>query len=523
LKTGYDRFHRLLPVIILILGAALRFHALSHDARLHPDEALFATFARKAAVNGDWLLRGPLDKTPLSIYAQALSMMLVGVQSLPDGVLALDVHIGEFAARLPGTLASILLLAVIYALAKRPYGDPTALIALFLAACSPYLLAFSATAFTDGLMLLCITLALWGASRGRWWWAGVWLALGFACKQQALLYVPLVVGLAYLTPRPPLHLMERGRFSHVKPLATGWRGVGGEVLRFALPLLAIFALLAAWDAARAQESSLWALAVANNQPAGLIQPDEALPSLQTWARYAGHFFGPAWLTALLLGVGLFGCARRVIVASHDRRTRIDVILLVYCLGYFLLHGLVALPTHDRYLLPLLPPLILLVARGLNQIRKSVSQRHRGTEDQRGIVFSVSLFLCISALLFFPAAFDAAEGRVDVGGDRGEHDGIDRLGAYLEGKPLGTIIYDHWLGWELGYYLGTWSNKRLTYYPTAGALAADAAAQPDPAPRYLPAPAYTAVQPWLSALAARGFKIFEDYRSTKFVVYRLVPP
>ena len=116
-----------------------------------------------------------------------------------------------------------------------------------------------------------------------------------------------------------------------------------------------------------------------------------------------------------------------------------------------------------------------------------------------------------------------EGRIDVGGDRGEHQGIDQLGAYLNSKPLGTIVYDHWLGWELGYYLGTWSNKRLTYYPNASALAADAAAQSDPAPRYFPAPARAALDPWLGQLAAAGFKISRDYRTQSFVVYRLIPP
>src|SRR5262245_39810657 len=134
-------------ILILFVGSALRFQALARDVRFHPDEALFATFARSTAVNGDWLLHGNLDKTPLSIYAIAFSMNLFGITTLPNGVLTLDVHAGEFAARVPSTLASILMMAVMYAVAKRLYGrlsaaNLTPLIAMMLSAISPFFLAF---------------------------------------------------------------------------------------------------------------------------------------------------------------------------------------------------------------------------------------------------------------------------------------------------------------------------------------------------------------------------------------------
>ncbi|MBZ0303039.1 MAG: glycosyltransferase family 39 protein, partial [Anaerolineae bacterium] len=201
-------YHRIAILLILLLAAGLRFHALGQDTRFHPDEALFATFARGAAVNGDWLLHGVLDKPPLTIYADALSMMVVGVTTLPDGVLTLDAHRGEFAARLPGTLASLVLVAVMFPLTRRLYpraGVFPALAAMLLMALSPYALAFSATAFTDGLMLLCLALALWMSAAGRWGWAGFWLAVGFGCKQQALLYVPLVAAVLWIARQTDYH------------------------------------------------------------------------------------------------------------------------------------------------------------------------------------------------------------------------------------------------------------------------------------------------------------------------------
>ena len=64
----------ILPLLILLVGTGLRFHGLARDARFHPDEALYNTFARDAAVYGDWLFARPLDKPPLMLYANALSM-----------------------------------------------------------------------------------------------------------------------------------------------------------------------------------------------------------------------------------------------------------------------------------------------------------------------------------------------------------------------------------------------------------------------------------------------------------------
>jgi 4-amino-4-deoxy-L-arabinose transferase-like glycosyltransferase len=165
--------NRVLPLFIILLGTGLRIHALIQDIRFHPDEAFYSTFARAAALNGDWWFSGALDKPPLVLYLNALSQVFVGDS--------------ELAARLPGALASILLLPIIYALAKSLYkhtGDtPLPMIALLLTALSPFALAFSATALTDGPMLLFMALALWMLARNRWGWSGLGLGHGHNFSQ----------------------------------------------------------------------------------------------------------------------------------------------------------------------------------------------------------------------------------------------------------------------------------------------------------------------------------------------------
>ncbi|MBI5666642.1 MAG: hypothetical protein HZC41_01430 [Chloroflexi bacterium] len=495
---------------MLFIAAWLRFHALAQEARFQPDEALFATFARNAAVQGDWLLHGALDKTPLTIYASAVSMTLVGVTSLPNGVLTLESRAGEFAARVPNVFASILLVAAMGALAKRLYPKDvgTRSIVSLLVALSPFALAFSATAFTDGLMLLFIVLSLWLAAARRPLWAGVWLALGFAGKQQALLYAPLVLLVGWGVGVSKRESIGEG----LRPSPTP--ALFRSAALFSLPLIVVFLLLLiAWDAARGQSVSLWALAAANNDPGRLIRADEVLPRLAQWVSYGQWFAGYGWLTAVLTIFAALTFLRRLVRQPRRRETLFDALLLAYLLAYFLLHWVVAFNTYDRYLLPLLPVTLLLLARGLDWILPV------GTRS----IVSLQMLLLIIGLLGVLPALDAAKGRIPIGGDRGQHDGIDALAAYLNQKPLGTIIYDHWLGWELGYYLGVWSDKRRVYHSTPAALAADARLQPDPAPRYFPVPAGQPVQPWLDALRAAGFGVSLVYDDGRFHVYELTRP
>ena len=59
----------------------------------------------------------------------------------------------------------------------------------------------------------------------------------------------------------------------------------------------------------------------------------------------------------------------------------------------------------------------------------------------------------------------------IGGDHGANDGIDQVADYLKTLPSGTVVYDHWLAWELGYYLGD-GFVYLAYFDTPAALADD---------------------------------------------------
>ncbi len=474
--------------VILLVAVLLRVVALGQDVRFHPDEAFFATFARQAAVHGDWMLPGPLDKSPLSIYGAALSMHFFAAHTTPDDVIDVSLRAGEMAARLPGVFAGLLLVALVIAWGRALWGIGPALLAGLLVALSPYAIVFSAAAFTDMLLVALVTGALWLAMRDHPIASGGLLALAFATKQQALLLLPLLLGVMWAT-----HQLD-----------------GRRLRRFGLALALGVGALLLWDAAR-PENSIFALAAANNRPDGALAPvGEWLPRLAQWARYGGWLLGPPPLTAVLLLIGVW--------AAWQSRSRLDRVLWGYTLAYFALHAIANFNLYDRYLLPLLPPLTLMAGRGLHRLLAS-----EPAVRWRRLLLVAGALLVTGLML---NGWQAAHWRIDLGRD---HYPLDRSGEivtlarYLNAKPLGAIIYDHWLGWEMGYYLGAWTDKRRVYYPEPSVLAHDARLNPDPAPRYLIAPAGVELDSWLRALAQARFDLRLDYRLPSFVVIRVIPP
>ena len=89
--------------------------------------------------------------------------------------------------------------------------------------------------------------------------------------------------------------------------------------------------------------------------------------------------------------------------------------------------------------------------------------------------------------------------------------MTRWRHHLNAKPVATVIYDPWLGWELGYYLGQWHDKRRVHYPTPAALVAGALALDEAsATATFVAPVDQPHDDWLAALRGLGFGVDVDY-------------
>lgn len=451
----------LLPALVILVGALLRIALLGVDARLHPDEALFAAQARTITAHGDLLLRGAdLDKSPLTIYSLALSFKLLGPS--------------EFAARLPNVFASALAIAALYRLACALCGDRvTGLLAALLLALSPYDLAFAATAFTDVQATLWALVAALLAARGRWSLAGAAAALMIASKLNAALALPLIIALG---------LAQTARDDDPP------RAILARLARFAGPLLIGLALLALWDAARAPQS-FWALNAARNNPGRLIRSDELLPRLEAWGGWLRYVTGAPLLSLTLL-------AGALILLAHDWRSRTraalsDWLIAIWTVAFLAAHWLIAVNTYDRYLHTLVPFLLLLGARGAVRAVRAAKV---------GRAVPVAL-LALTVAAMSPGIVSALRGEAPLGGDQGRHAGIDVLADALNRKLAGAVVYENGLGWELAYYLGAQPGVRVVHTPQPEALAGEVAGRTDT--RYFVAPSAAYAAPWLNALAREG--------------------
>ena len=429
-------------LVVLMIGMSLRVPSAIRDMRFQVDEALYATIARQVTLHHDlYLINTIIDKPPLLFWAMGSALELFGVN--------------EFAARLPNVAASLVTLALIYALAKRLYPDwRVSLIATLLLAVSPFDRAFAATAFTDPLLTMFVLGGCVLALYGRWRLAGLALALAFATKPSALQWIPLTIALAATQ-------------------CTRWQRALRGVLDLATGFAIGFAPLIIWSATRAVIPDFWALNLHNNNPERFIRAEELSPRLTAWLGWL-NTIAPlpviGWLSAPIqvirqnlagpipfrsltengTGVNADGPLNNPKSMTVSRAIAIDLILTTYTLGSLALWWLVAFPVYDRYLHTLAPLMLLLCARVLVAVWNRLPLPFVGL---------AMLVLCMPL----------TTAQLAVAGDPAEFTGIDHLAAVLNTLPIDTMVYDHSLGWELGYYLGPKPPIRLIWQSTVDDL------------------------------------------------------
>jgi 4-amino-4-deoxy-L-arabinose transferase-like glycosyltransferase len=479
-------------VAIIWLAAVLRFRAFFAN-RFHADEALFASWARLVAAGRDPLLQTQvLDKPPLLFYLQAAAYPLLGPL--------------ESAARLPGLVASLLVIPLTAALAWRISGQRTAAIisALFLALI-PLTIQFSATAFIDPVLAVFLLIACISVVAGRPSLAGLSFGLAIATKYQAWLYLPLI-------------------------LVLGWSGGWSRRAwsRWAAGIVPILLLLISWAAARPEAVQLWSQQMANFGGVRLAWSWELGPRLLAWSRL--------WVLALGLPFTVATLALAFVAAmlriANDQPTNLhpehlywqiarqpaNLIagwLLLYLLGYFLLHWLIAVPIWDRYLLPLMPLLAVIIGIGIGRFWLVISDRPR---------LLLAGVLAGIALLQAPWASAARNGLYPIGGLTTADEGAAEIGQYLADAPAGTVLYDHWYGWHWRYHLFD-RGVYVSWFPHAQGLVEDLhvfvrQATDGSAARFVVLPASAVAQPVIRVIEDAGFRLRPVHRAAGMTLYQV---
>ncbi|HUM68734.1 MAG TPA: hypothetical protein PLK31_07810, partial [Chloroflexota bacterium] len=476
-------------VVISLLAFWLRVHGLFANS-FHADEALFASWAPHIASWKDpLLLTQPVDKPPLLFYIQALFY-------LPSGPV-------EWAARLPNFMVSVWLVPLTAVLYRRLYlesiaspracieGGETAgkypslfsashipavppllrvplypmrinvtavLLPALVVACSPLAIQFSATAFTDPLLTFWLITSL-SAIRHPYSvnrlpitdyrspiTSGIFYGFAIATKYQAILFLPLVAGVGWL--------VGYGRVQ--------WQ-------RWLMGVLPVLLIVFLWDVARTGSWSLWTAQIGNYGGVRLAWSWELLPRLLAWGRL--------WATAvptvllpllLLLLAALVWRAWRV----DDAASRLDLLLVLFVMGYALLHWLTAVPVWDRYLLPLVPIMAILIGRGFSRVFAGFFDDTNTQSAFIGVHPRPIVFFLLCLLLIFPA-WGARYGRYPVGGQVNADQGAAEIAAVLMDEPYGTVLYDHWYSWQWGYHL-FYRKVYVSWFPHGAALAEDLA-------------------------------------------------
>ena len=478
---------------VLLAAALARALPLLHN-RFHPDEALYAYFGRLIAAGRDPLLaQVVVDKPPLALYLLGGSFALLGGS--------------ELAARLPTFFASLVSVALLYRLALQVYGPAVARPAALLLALSPFAILFSITLFIDPLLTAFGLWGLWRAAAGRPRSAALALALAFMTKQTALFYWPLALALGLLAL--PAGASPRAALTRLRQLL--------------LPLLGGLALaglvVLGWDQLRQQFGaavSFWAQGYSDNVPNRLIRSTEVPLRAAAWGELLGYVTAAPLLNGLAALGGLGGLAAGL--RRPSRAALADWLIAGYAAAYLAAYWLLAFNVWDRYLVPILPLLLLLLARGLAGL---------GAGLRRWRWAPAVLPSLLAGLLLLPSALTAARSGYPIGGDHGAYAGLDDAARFLNALPAGAVLYDFWLSWEWNYYLFD-SRVYVAWLPGPAALTTDLRAFGRASPRYLAVPSWESDVEARQAAQAAGFVFqlahaaFRPDGSRAFAIYQLVP-
>jgi hypothetical protein len=241
--------------------------------------------------------------------------------------------------------------------------------------------------------------------------------------------------------------------------------------------------------------------------------------LRHWSTLLRDLFASPLINALLL-IGMPLLAWNSLVRrSGARAAFVDLLLVAFALIYVLFHWLVALPTWDRYLLPLVPVLAILLGRVLRTAAPVLSYL---TPARRAALGA----LLLSLLLTMPA-LRASAGPYPIGTERVAYEGIEDVVAFFDRLPEGSVVYHHWLGWHYHHALFD-GPVYLAYWPTPAWLARDVQAFGHREPRYVAFPAWESAARVSRALTEVGYALepaltaVRSDNSVSFTVYAIRP-
>ena len=364
------------------------FVGLGRPAITDSDEAFYAQAGREMVETGDWTTPryngGHRFEKPVMFY------WLVALAYLPGGA-------GEFAARLPSALAGLGLVLAAFACARRWYDGETAVLAGAVTATSFGYVLMARQALPDLALAFFITAATWaafealvvpqpaGGRRRRWLVAaGVALAAAFLTKGPVGLVLPALAVGPPAVWRCVVEARRTGRGPG--PLA----GLAGDV-----GVLAAICLVLALP---------WFAAMTATHGAGYLERFFIDENVERFATDRYNDPRPFWYYLPIVVGGLLPWSPLILVwwrplrrtlAGARRIAPVEVWLGLWALAPLVFYS-ASVGKQPRYVLPILPPLAILLARAVS---RALARQAAGEGGRDRLVAAGGTISGVTLLLF----------------------------------------------------------------------------------------------------------------------------
>jgi 4-amino-4-deoxy-L-arabinose transferase-like glycosyltransferase len=343
---------------LLLISVLTFFLGLGRQAITDADEAYYAEASREMVESGDWL-------TPHFNYTDRWQKPVLYYWLTSATFLVLGPT--EFAARFWSAMSGLGLVLLTWVAARRWGGEATAWLAgAIVATCYGYF-AEARLALPDLPLAFCITLGIWAALERRWALAGAAAGLGFLMKGPVALVVP---GLVLL----PVWWRE-GTFRTLRA-----RDIAIAALVFAVIGLP------------------WYVAMYLEHGTAYL---ESFFLADNFERFATDRFNepraPWYYIPILLG-GLMPWTA-YLLTMRPRRPTADEWRLLLWIGVPLLFFSLSIGKQPRYILPVLPPLAILLARSItSRINDDVASGFSRKNLRIATWLTAALYLVLAVLL-----------------------------------------------------------------------------------------------------------------------------
>jgi 4-amino-4-deoxy-L-arabinose transferase-like glycosyltransferase len=362
---------------IVVFGGSLLFTLAASGKAFNYHEARYAQGAREMLESGNWLVptvgkRARLQKPPMLYWSMAAAMAAFGSER-------------EWPARLPSVLASLAVAVCLADLGARRFGRTFGLLAGLAQVSSVYVLVSGQLADPDMLLAATVTLGMWsftrilfddGGARRRRFTFAFWAAAGTAFLVKGpigpILFVPAVL----------LFSLAARRGDAVRLLFDPLALASFALLVLAWPLAAYLSHPGILDAWREENLARFRGELGRSSPLFYLYtaPWMALP----WAPFAAAGAVSLWKQR----------PRDPVWGFLFAWLCVDLAILSLSAG-----------KHDRYLVPVLPPLALFAARGLLEVAPRVAKWARpATAFAAALAFECTVAIVTQRLV--AARFDA---------------------------------------------------------------------------------------------------------------------